>query len=93
MRSSLVLFAIAANLWIGSNAYEGFQRQADEKKIAELNQKVWIYQQKVGALPDLNLIGLYDRGLTNHRLHPTPFGGYYRLNSTHAVVYNPNLPR
>jgi hypothetical protein len=86
-----VCIAILLNVWMGWNAYQGYQKLSDETNIAKLNQKVSIYKQKVGTLPDLNLIDLYHEGLTQQRLHRTPFGGYYRLNPNLQAVYNPNI--
>ncbi len=83
--------AILLNAWMGWNAYNGYQKLSDETNVAKLNQKVSLYKQEVGTLPDLNLIDLYHKGLTQQRLHRTPFGGYYRLNPTQQAVYNPNI--
>ena len=83
--------AILLNVWMGWNAYEGYQKLSDETNIAKLNQKVSLYKQEVGALPDLNLIDLYHKGLTQKRLHGTPFGGFYRLYPNQQTVYNPNI--
>ncbi len=83
--------AIVLIVWMGWNAYNGYQKLSDETNIAKLNQKVSLYTQDVGALPDLNLIDLYHKGLTQQRLHRTPFGGYYRLNPNQQSVYNPNI--
>ena len=81
-----ILFCIG----IGRQAYKNYQTMSDKSNIADLNQKVNIYKQEVGALPDLNLIDLFNKGLTRQRLHSTPFGGYYRLDPNQSVVYNPN---
>ena len=91
LRSLSVLVAILFCVLIGRQAYKDYQTMSDETNIADLNQKVSIYKQEVGALPDLNLIDLYNKGLTRQRLHRTPFGGYYRLDPNQSVVYNPNI--
>ncbi len=83
--------AIALDFLIGYGAYCTYQNRADETNIANLNEKVWAYKEKVGTLPDLNLVDLYHQGLTKERIHRTPFGGYYRLTPNQPVVYNPNL--
>jgi hypothetical protein len=83
--------AVMASIWIGNVAYNRYRKISDETNIAVLNQKVILYQEEVGTLPDANLIDLYHKGLTQKRLHRTPFGGYYRLNPSQSVVYNPHL--
>ena len=90
VRALCVVFTILFSVWIGSQAYKNYQTMSDETNIADLNQKVAIYKQEVGTLPDLNLIDLYNKGLTRQRLHRTPFGGFYRLDPNQSVVYNPN---
>lgn len=84
-----VSFAILLTVWVAKIANYGYQKISDEANIANLNQKVIIYKQEVGTLPDLNLIDLYHKGLTKQRLQRTPFGGYYRLHPNQSVVYNP----
>lgn len=91
IRFLCVSFAIVSSVWMARSAYNGYQKLSDVANIAKLNQKVTIYKQEVGTLPDLNLIDLYHKGLTKQRLHRTPFGGYYRLHPNQSVVYNPNI--
>ena len=91
VRPLCLVFTILFCIWIGRQAYKNYQTMSDETNIADLNQKVTIYKQEVGALPDLNLIDLYNKGLTRQRLHRTPFGGFYRLDPNQSVVYNPNV--
>ena len=91
VRFLCISFAILLSFWVAGNAYNGYQKLSDEANIAKLNQKVSIYKEEVGKLPDLNLIDLYHKGLTNKRLHRTPFGGYYRLDPNQSAVYNPNI--
>jgi len=91
IRFGCVFACLSLNLMLGYYLYRNYQKQTDELNIANLNEKVWIYKEKVGTLPDLNLIDLYHHGLTKKRLHETPFGGYYRLNPKLPAVYNPNL--
>jgi hypothetical protein len=91
IRLGCLLTALPVIALLGYHLHCQYQREIDESNIAKLNEKVWAYQQKVGTLPDLNLIDLYHKGLTKERLHRTPFGGYYRLDPNQIVVYNPNL--
>ena len=91
VRLLCISLAILFSVWMARIAYIGYQKLSDEANIAKLNQKVSIYKQEVGKLPDLNLIDLYHKGLTNQRLHCTPFGGYYRLDPNQSAVYNPNI--
>jgi hypothetical protein len=62
----------------------------DQKHLNRLNELVGTYAESQGKSPDLHLIDLYRAGLTKSRIHPTPFGGYYRLNPESGVVYNPS---
>ena len=62
----------------------------DQKHLDRLNELVGSYAESQGRRPDLHLIDLYRAGLTKSRIHPTPFGGYYRLNPESGVVYNPS---
>lgn len=62
----------------------------DQKHLDRLNALVGSYAESQGKRPDLHLIDLYRAGLTKSRIHPTPFGGYYRLNPESGVVYNPS---
>ena len=91
VRILCVSFAIFLSVWLAIGVYNEYRKLSDEANIAKLNQKVSIYQQEVGSLPDLNLIDLYHKGLTKQRLQRTPFGGYYRLHPNQSVVYNPYL--
>lgn len=91
IRVGCVVTAIALDFLLGYRIYCSYQNRADETNIANLNEKVWAYKEKVGTLPDLNLVDLYHHGLTKERIHRTPFGGYYRLAPNQPVVYNPNL--
>ena len=91
IRFLCISFTVLFSVWLACNAYNGYQKLSDEANIAKLNQKVTKYKEEVGKLPDLNLIDLYHKGLTNQRLHRTPFGGYYRLDPIQSSVYNPNI--
>ncbi len=88
-RTLCVVLAIVLNVWMGGIAYHQYQKLSDETNIAELNQKVFLYKQEVGTLPDLNLVDLFHKGLTKQRLHRTPYGGFYRLDLRQSLVYNP----
>lgn len=88
--SVMTLVALGVLCWTASSLWTEFQAFQDQKNIEELNQIVMRYKEKAGKLPDLNLVDLYHHGLTERRLHQTPFGGYYRLDPRQASVYNPN---
>ncbi len=91
VRILCLCFITSLGVLMSRIAYNGYQKLSDEANIAKLNQKVTIYKQEVGTLPDLNLIDLYNKGLTKQRLQRTPFGGYYRLHPNQSVVYNPSI--
>ena len=91
VRILCVSVAIILSVWTTRGVYNDYRKLSDAANIVKLNQKVSIYKKEVGALPDLNLIDLYHKGLTKQRLQRTPFGGYYRLNPNQSVVYNPYL--
>ena len=91
VRILCVSFAIVLSVSMFRRVYNDYRKMSDEANIAKLNQKVSIYQQEVGTLPDLNLVDLYYKGLTKQRLQRTPFGGYYRLHPNQSVVYNPSI--
>jgi hypothetical protein len=86
----MIVTVIGTCCWAAKVAWMEYRAAADEHNIAILNEKVSAYRQKSGKLPDLNLIDLYRQGLTERRLHKTPFGGYYRLDLQQSMVYNPN---
>ena len=91
VRILCISFAILLIVWMAGSVYNDYRKLSDVANIAKLNQKVTIYKQEMGTLPDLNLIDLYHKGLTKQRLHRTPFGGYYRLHPNQSIVYNPNI--
>jgi hypothetical protein len=81
------LFFAVDSLHISWNQYLLVQ---DEKKLNKLNELASIYAESCGKKPDLHLIDLYRAGLTKSRIHPTPYGGFYRLDPESGVVYNPS---
>ncbi|MCY2983019.1 MAG: hypothetical protein NTY15_05205 [Planctomycetota bacterium] len=91
IRIACTLAAILVCAGLARHVYQVYQWNSDQANIAILNQKVLRYQREVGALPDLNLVCLYDKGLSKQRLHRTPFGGYYRFDPSQLVVYNPTV--
>ena len=91
IRCAFILGAIFLCAGLSRHIYQAYQWNSDQANIAILNQKVLRYQREVGTLPDLNLICLYDKGLSKQRLHRTPFGGYYRFDPSQSVVYNPTV--
>lgn len=91
IRFPFLLSAIFLSAGLARQIYEVYQWNSDQANIASLNKKVLCYQREVGTLPDLNLVCLYDKGLSKQRLHRTPFGGYYRFDPSQLVVYNPTV--
>jgi hypothetical protein len=91
IRFAFTLGAIFVCAGLAKHVYQAYQWNSDQANIASLNQKVLRYQREVGTLPDLNLVCLYDKGLSKKRLHSTPFGGYYRFDPSQLVVYNPTM--
>jgi hypothetical protein len=91
IRFALMLIAIFLCAGLSRHVYQTYQWNSDQANIANLNQKALLYQREVGVLPDLNLVCLYDKGLSKQRLHRTPFGGYYRFDPSQLVVYNPTV--
>lgn len=75
--------------WLISLQWQGYQYAKDEANLRRLNDLVSSYTTNIGKQPDANLIDLYSSGLTQQRLQPTPFGGYYRYDKRTGTVYNP----
>ncbi len=73
----------------GSNAIEAHRDRTDRRNLKKLNVQLKAYIDRVGKLPDLNLIELYREGLTRSRIHQTPFGGYYQIDPQTKLVVNP----
>jgi hypothetical protein len=86
----LTLVTVATCCWTASQFWSEYLADKDQKNIDRLNQMVHAYKERAGKMPDLNLVDLYHQGLSERRLHETPFGGYYRLDPHQAMVYNPN---
>lgn len=86
--------AVVVGLFFASQAalisWNQYLLLQDQKHLDRLNELVGSYAESQGRRPDLHLIDLYRAGLTKSRIHPTPFGGYYRLNPESGVVYNPS---
>jgi hypothetical protein len=86
--------AVVVGLFFASQAalisWNQYLLSQDQKHLDRLNALVGTYAESQGRRPDLHLIDLYRAGLTKSRIHPTPFGGYYRLNPESGVVYNPS---
>jgi len=78
--------------WLISSQWRNYRYATDEANLQTLNELAACYAASVGKQPDVNLIDLYQSGLTDRRLHPTPFGGYYRYDHKSGVVYNPHRP-
>jgi hypothetical protein len=75
--------------WLISLQWQGYQYAKDDANLRRLNDLVSSYTTNIGKQPDANLIDLYSSGLTQQRLQPTPFGGYYRYDKRTGTVYNP----
>jgi hypothetical protein len=73
-----------------SRALDAYWKSKDEANLQRLNAFVASYAQASGKTPDVNLIDLYKSGITDRRLQPTPFGGFYRYDAKARVVYNPH---
>lgn len=88
------LTAVVVGVFFSGNTYSiGWNQYLavrDQKKLNQLNELVGAYSETQGKKPDLHLIDLYRAGLTKSRIHPTPFGGFYRLNAESGLVYNPS---
>jgi hypothetical protein len=76
--------------WLISGQWKNYQYATDDANLRNLNELVACYTASVGQHPDVNLIDLYKSGMTDRRLQPTPFGGYYRYDYKTGVVYNPH---
>jgi hypothetical protein len=74
----------------GYRGYAGYCQQKERANLVRLNRMVEQYAQTRGSKPDPNLIELYECGMTERRLHPTPYGGFYRFDPKAGIVYNPN---
>lgn len=76
--------------WLISGQWKSYQYATDDANLQTLNELAACYTASVGKHPDVNLIDLYQSGMTERRLQPTPFGGYYRYDHKTGVVYNPH---
>jgi hypothetical protein len=76
--------------WLISGQWKNYQYATDDANLRTLNELAACYAASVGQHPDVNLIDLYKSGMTDRRLQPTPFGGYYRYDQKTGVVYNPH---
>lgn len=76
--------------WLIASQWQHYRYSMDESNLQTLNELAACYVASTGKQPDVNLIDLYKSGMTDRRLQPTPFGGYYRFDCKSGVVYNPH---
>lgn len=65
----------------------------DQRNLDRLNELVTQYRLQTGKCPDINMIELFRSGMSDKRLHKTPYGGYYQIDVSQMMVYNPQKPR
>jgi hypothetical protein len=65
----------------------------DQRNLDRLNGLVAQYRTQTGRCPDINMIELFRSGMSDQRLHKTPYGGYYQIDVSQMMVYNPQKPR
>ena len=70
--------------------WEQSREAADQENVERLNRMVAEYRQRTGRNPDLNMIELFRVGLSDQRLHRTPYGGTYQIDPDRMMVYNPH---
>ena len=85
--SIALLVAIGA---LGFQGWEWYRATADRANVERLNRMVAEYRQRTGRTPDLNMIELFRVGLSDKRLHRTPYGGSYQIDPERMMVYNPH---
>ncbi|MFO0011887.1 MAG: hypothetical protein ACK553_04020 [Planctomycetota bacterium] len=75
---------------LGMQQWDSYLAATDQANVERLNRMVAEYRQRTGRNPDLNLIELFRVGLTDQRLHKTPYGGTYQIDPSRMMVYNPH---
>lgn len=85
-------FLVIACAVVGDWHWETRRLATDQANIVRLNSMVAEYRQRTGHAPDLNMIELFRAGLSDTRLHPTPYGGTYLIDPAEMMVYNPHRP-
>jgi len=83
---SFATVVVSLGLW----QWEQYRETADQENVERLNRMVAEYRQQTGRNPDLNMIELFRVGLSDQRLHRTPYGGTYQIDLDRMMVYNPH---
>lgn len=74
----------------GVQGWEWYRAASDRANVDRLNRMVAEYRERTGHIPDLNMIELFRVGLSDKRLHRTPYGGTYQIDPERMMVYNPH---
>lgn len=85
--SAPVLFSAGSMM-----AWDWHRDRMDRANVEKLNRWVAEYRERTGRCPDLNMIALFQCGISDQRLHRTPYGGTYHFDPITAAVYNPHRP-
>ena len=83
---SFATVVVSLGVW----QWEQYRDVADQENLERLNRMVAEYRQQTGRNPDLNMIELFRAGLSDQRLHRTPYGGTYQIDPDRMMVYNPH---
>ena len=83
---SFATVVVSLGVW----QWEQYRETADQENVERLNRMVAEYRQQTGRNPDLNMIELFRVGLSDQRLHRTPYGGTYQIDPDRMMVYNPH---
>jgi hypothetical protein len=83
---SFATVVVSLGVW----QWEQYREAADQENLERLNRMVAEYRQRTGHNPDLNMIELFRVGLSDQRLHRTPYGGTYQIDPDRMMVYNPH---
>jgi general secretion pathway protein G len=92
--AAVVILAVVATATVTTIApmREKSRSKLDQQNIAKLNGICQAYYMEFGQWPDVNMIRLFERGYTQTRTTPTPYGGNYRFDTTTLQVVNPLAP-
>jgi len=85
--SAVLLAVLSLALWEKQCEFR------DQKNLDRLNELVAQYRMQTGRSPDINMIELFRSGMSDQRLHKTPYGGYYQIDVSQMMVHNPQKPR
>lgn len=89
--ASIVFAVLLANIALA--LWEKQCEIHDQRNLDRLNELVTQYRLQTGKCPDINMIELFRSGMSDKRLHKTPYGGYYQIDVSQMMVYNPQKPR